>query len=255
MNKIRLYFWALIGILVINACSDTIPETGLKDQQDEETLETGLKDQQDEGIVYAKVENASKYSNDVEVKFFTFREEYVELARSEWKDGSFAIKLPKTLNPNLLIPFDGVIEGLTISKENLKTKEAYFSVLDKKGNYVTSLYLAKKTEDGFVEAFYEYFDADAIISGSTTNLAYLYEKNDSCDCCELYLWKTNTSFSVEVKEGWNIWYYSASVSREERIITAQWSTTPISGLKWYGDEDFTAFSNLNNHCQGIINLK
>jgi len=45
-NKNKLL--ALIGAMII-ACSDS-------------TLEVGLKDLQDEGIVYAKVENASKYS-------------------------------------------------------------------------------------------------------------------------------------------------------------------------------------------------
>jgi len=38
MAKFKIYFWALIGILVINACSETMLEKGLQDQQQEQKV-------------------------------------------------------------------------------------------------------------------------------------------------------------------------------------------------------------------------
>jgi len=70
-----------------------------------------------DGKITAKVENASKYSNVVEVKLMVYERDtipttqgsvtyfsghYVELARSDWKNGRFTIELPKKLPANYL---------------------------------------------------------------------------------------------------------------------------------------------------------
>jgi len=199
-------------------------------------------------VIIANVENASKYSRATEVWWSWYDMDLrtiIKPARAEWKNGSFAIELPETLDSNYLNgSFGGSLDLLTISNRDVKTKEATFAAFENNGNYVTSLFHAKKTENGYVRAFYIYADSDATFYGSTTSGAYLTEK-DNNGHCSLYLWKINTTFSVSWKKGWNIWYLSSSYSKAERIITKQWSSTPVCGLKWYGGEEFLAMDTSN----------
>ena len=191
--------------------------------------------------LHGEAENASKYDNTdvVILRMECDGRAPGQLAVGNWENGRFTIEFPKTLDPNCLVEF--YIDSIAFSNRNVKTKEVYFSVNDKDGNYVTSLYNVKETENGYVEARYIYVDSDVSISGHTTRLAYLNEKDESGRCVP-NLWKINETFSVEWKKGWNIWYLSGSVSRTERTTTAYWSTVPVSGLKWYDGRNFTAIA-------------
>ena len=202
--------------------------------------------------LYAKVENASQYSNIavVELRCVTDLPEAVtEFASGGWEDGGFEIVFPETVNQlSHTATFDGM-DFLTISNKNVSAQEFFFTGFDKDGNRVTEFFLAKETENGYVQAFFTFVDSDATISGSTEHLAYIREKDDNGQCFP-YLWKTTMTFSVKWKKGWNIWYCTKSISREKRTIIEQWSTTSVSGLKWYGTEDFSTFANFFRDCWG-----
>ena len=234
----KLYFWALIAFLVINACSDA-------------THETGLNDFQDDGIVYAKVENASTYSNIVDVKLMGFDrnlDENVELARGEWKDGEFEIELPSTLTKNFLY---GLINNnglpstiinvqptLHVSNKNVLLTNVEFWGVDIDDKLVTRFYPFMIYEDGNAEkAICTYVDSDVTISGYTETEVAITEYDEGKNMNIWYLWGKNTSYSIKWGKGWNLWNLSSSKSATERTITEQWSTTPFSGLKWYLEED------------------
>ena len=201
--------------------------------------------------INAKVENAAEYSNIVEVKLMVYDSSAgweVELARGEWKDGGFSIELPKTLAPNCLYALinnsgqpSTIINPpstVTISNKNVKLTNASFWGIDKNGNVVTHFYFFKIDEDANAKrAFYTYVDADVSISGHIKGEVAICEQDEDTNADIFYVWKKNTTYSIKWKKGWNVWCLSGSKSRTERIITEQWSTPPVSELKWYGGED------------------
>jgi hypothetical protein len=204
-----------------------------------------------EFYVCAKVENASKYNNVVEVKViahdFNIGRD-VELASSNWKDGGFTIELPKTLDSSY---FTALIRGsgwttrivdkpstLTISNENVKILDVYFAGIDKNGSVIATFSPVKTNEDGSTEAIFTYVDSDVTISGSTQGWGWQILAPDAPDDTPDEFRKT-TTYLVELKKGWNVWFFSRSETITDRIaiIRDQWSTTPISGLKWRGSEE------------------
>ena len=104
--------------------------------------------------VNAKVENASKYSNIVEVKLM-IRDRNgndIELARGKWTGGGFTIVLPKISRNNYrefasmrLLPA-AIIETsstITISNKNARGVVVEFLGVDKEGNVITRFFLTK----------------------------------------------------------------------------------------------------------------
>ena len=207
-----------------------------------------MKDDGEAEIFYAKVEDASLHSNIDKVKVQLIGNfgdvKIVDIYCSDWKDGCFTFSLPKTVNPNYLGTYHYVNQSIPVGNENVKVGEVYFLGFNKDGYRVTGLTHAGKTEDGYVEAFYTYVDSDATIFGDYAKLRNVLEKDDNGDCIPC-LWEINTTFSVELKKGWNIWYLSSSVSRTERTIKERWSTIPVRGLKWYFVGDFAAIKNFS----------
>ena len=209
---------------------------------------------------FIKVADASKYSNITEVRLVAVAdlpEGGIELARFEWKDGGFTVELPDFVNPDYLKVYQNII-GLSVSNENVKYIAPFFVGFDKDGNYVTEFFLAKITKDGYTHATYIYVDSDAVLSGYAEYAAYLFEKDKNGNCIysleNRHLWKTNTTFSMEWKKGWNIQYDSKSISKTKRTITEllSASTTPVCELKFYdGVEYSTAIRNLQNTCPDV----
>jgi hypothetical protein len=172
----------------------------------------------------------------------------VEFASGDWKDGGFTIEPSKTLAPNYLYALINnsgqpttIINPqstVTISNKNVKLMNASFWGVDKDGNVVTHFYPFRIDEDGNAkEAFYTYVDSDVTIFGRNEGWTIIteYDKDKHADIW--YEWKKNTTYSIKWKKGWNVWCLSGSRSTTKRTITEQWSTTPVSGLKWYGGED------------------
>jgi hypothetical protein len=215
--------------------------------------------------VKAKVENASEYSNVVEVVMMgydrnTYR--YFELARGDWKDGGFTIELPKTLDPNYLNPLiRGIGAEMTtittehsstvkISNKNVKVINATFWGVDKDGKLVTRFIPDKMDKDGsFKEAIFTYVDSDVTISGRTEREGIFQIDLDDrlgIDIMYIYFNKITTTYSVKWEEGWNVWNLSRSFNQKKKVsvppapresATEKWSTTPVKSLKWHGCED------------------
>ena len=201
--------------------------------------------------IKAKVENASKNVNIVEVKLMVYDfgiDNYVELARSDWKDGGFTIELPKKLEPNCLHLTGynrGILEpvadpslNMTISNQNVKAGTAHFWGVDKDGNLVTQFYPFKIDEDGSVnEVFYSFIDSDVTISGSNEKEVIMSMRDSEKKTDILGKTKVTDIYSVKLKKGWNVWWFSGYSSVSERIIINKWSTAPFSNMKWYSFED------------------
>jgi len=219
---------------------------GCNSTEDEAELEVEVQ-QEDELYFYAQVENASQYSDIVSVIFAVPHPtnpcgvDYVridgewelipcnnniELARGDWKDGGFSIELPKTIETDYLAPLS-VPSIMSISNENVKFRDAGLIGIDKDGFSVGAVFsLVKKLgEENYTRAVFRYVDSDVTISGYQK---WVYSNNV----------EQTMTYSVEWKKGWNVWYFSRNISRiDGKIATVndQCSSTPISGLKWYGD--------------------
>jgi len=213
-------------------------------------------EKQDELYLYAKVENASKYSNIVAVKLMGVDRSIEidsELARGEWKDGDFSIVLPKTLNPkyfHALINNNGLPttiintpSTMTISNKIVKVGNANFCGVDKDDKLVTHFFPFKIDENGnAMSAFFTYVDSDVTISGYDETGVVITEYDEDKNADILYVWKKTTTYSVEWKTGWNVWCLSSFQSVPEKTINEKWSSIPSSILKWYGSEDLWELS-------------
>ena len=201
-----------------------------------------LENSDEDGLfLYAKVENASEFSNVVTVILKTGE---IELARGKWKDDGFTIFLPKTVDSNYLRTISmflptAIIDPpstLTISgNKNLNFLSAYFWGYDKDGNYIArfSPYDREYPHwDGI--PYFTYIDSDLTISGYIEEdvLAPIWNVIDSHI---LYNWKKTTTYSIEWNKGWNFWRFSGTQSLLELgIMTEEWSTTPKDRVKWMG---------------------
>ena len=203
-------------------------------------------------LIHAKVENASKYSNVVEVKLMAGN---IELARGEWKGDGFVIVLPKTLDLNYLHTlinnnkeYMTIIDPpstVTISNKNVKVWHAKFWGVDKDGNVVTRFYPLEIDKDGsYQDAFYTYVDSDVTISGYTereyTPMANTEYDNARYIGVNLMLNsfdKIITTYSVQWEKGWNVWSFSRFGNIPENTATEKWAPIPGNILKWYSAEE------------------
>jgi hypothetical protein len=218
------------------------------------------KPDEDELFLHVKVENASEYSNVVEVILMRDNRN-VALARGKWKDGGFTIALPKTLDPNYLhalinndsnsgLPVTIIDRPtVTISNKNIKVGNVSFFGLDKDGKVVTCFSPFEIDKDGnSKEAFYTYVDTNVTISGYTEREGVILLEFDAMlGFLFQYVWwkKITTTYSIEWEKGWNIWTPSSFYDLSERIVTEEWSTTFVNRLKWYGGVDGLWRVNLN----------
>ena len=243
-----------------NNLVDKSNEDELKQICEEETQQTCTdefclcaKDNDSSKIITAKVENASEFSNVVEVKFIVeetdtnerdgITRRFVEIARSDWKDGGFTIELPKMSAPNQLFPIDyggrgaitiNVQPTLTISNENAKVKEGYFVGVDEDGNVVACFLLRENVDNMDVSsAWFTYADSDVTISG--------YSKlegaaNPRPGYGDYNRFEFITTYSIDWKKGWNVWFFSSfrTITDNTSLTTVRHTTTHNCGLKWYG---------------------
>lgn len=205
----------------------------------------------DEVFFHANVENADKYSHVVEVKFMGFDrrlDQDIELSRGIWKDGSFAIVLPETLNPNYLhalINNNGLQTTIIhtpptmkISNRNAQIGNVGFWGVDKDGNVVTHFYPFIIDGDGYArKVIYTYADSDVTISGYADGEVAFCEYEADINANVWYIWKKTTTYSIEWKKGWNVWSFLSYKSVPERKMNEEWLTDPDSRLKWYGGGD------------------
>jgi len=196
--------------------------------------------------ITAKVENASEFKDVVEVKLLVWdpiNRTDVEIASSYWNNGGFKIVINESKSPTYLHPlicgdwywsiasdFDKpstVIDEqqtVTISNKDIKLVDAFFVGFDKDGYRVATFSLVKFDKNGHIEAEAKvsYINSDVNISG--------------------YTYPSRINYSIDWEKGWNIWYRSTSQKRTgDDITTTQlWSSTPVKGLKWYGNSSSKA---------------
>ena len=199
-----------------------------------------------------KVKNASEFSDIVLVKLMGFDrnlDRYVELARGDWKDGSFTIVPPETLASNYLHPlissysygFLTVIidppSTMSISNPNINVGNVQIWGFDKDDNLVAMFHQFKVDGDSNTEVVYTYVDSDVNISGYLERMTIVTEYDEGKNMDVLCEWKVNTTYFIQWKKGWNVWYHSSSNSLTERVMTEHWSSTPINGIEWNGSEE------------------
>ena len=265
----KIYFFLLAICLVGAACKenelkenepekiDKLSQLKASDNSDED-------DNSNEGeFLYAKVENASDFSNVVEVKLVVMVDapwKWIELARGDWKGDGFAIVLPKTIDSNYLYPLinnngwgqcganiiDPPPSTVTISNQNVKTLHARFMGVDKDGDPVTFFYPREMDKDGYAQdAFYTYVDSDVTICG------YTEREDDMVTLTEYdvmryglaqvtYVWydKITMTYSVKWKKGWNVWCFSRFDDGSTSALTEKWAPTLSRSLKWYNVTDW-----------------
>jgi len=198
--------------------------------------------------IVAKVKNADEFSNVLVVKLmecdFSFFSRSVELARGDWKDGGFTIVLPKTLNLNTMealihsncYPTNTMVvqPTMTISNENAKIKNVQFVGFEKNDNAVASFTLFKADKMDIDQAVFTYVDSDVTISGYTKVEG---PANPQLGHGDYNRFEIITTYSVEWKKGWNVWFYSRyphKIIDNTAVTTEQWTSIPVSSLQWRG---------------------
>jgi len=183
-----------------------------------------------DGKITAKVENGNDYNaviSTVAARIYNENSgKYEVFASGSYANGGFTITLPATPNAKFLISLGEVPAGITISDKTAKAVSVNeFTPLDSKGYSVGDLYYAK--DDRYSGAVFMYADRDVTITGSYRN-------------------EIQVNFSMLLKKGWNIVYEEAYNS------SYNLTTMPVSGLKWYFEEDFypaiTTISNVKMFC-------
>jgi len=204
--------------------------------------------------IEAKVENASDFDNVVEVIMMGFarggdRRRFVELARSDFKDGGFIIEFPTTVNSNYLnslIKGDGSLpttimrpppSSLRISNRNANVINATFWGVDSNGKIVTRFRPVISGGGFFGQEFYfTYVNSNVTISGRTER-AGVFQTDFETFIKINYVWfsRITTTYSIRWERGWNIWTNSWYEAPPREAIT-RWSTPPAGTLSWYSWE-------------------
>jgi hypothetical protein len=150
-----------------------------------------------------------------------------ELARGIYSNGSFSIELPARVDEKYL---------QSRFTEDIPPK---FKVSDKKvktGIFSISISSFKDMEDlpdipgvGGGEIFKDYELIYAKSDDRSTVQAMLYYADRKCSITGTL---GNDVFSVNLKKGWNFLYET------ETELINEYSTNPVSGLKWYVIYDF-----------------
>jgi len=189
--------------------------------------------------IIAKVENASKYSDVIKVKLtawdYTAGKDDV-LVTVDFKNGGFTLDLPETLAAKYLASFEATfyrdedeVNQLNISNKNAKMTLAEIEGFDADDESVTYFVYGKEDNNSSTVAYYIYSDSDVDISGT------IKTTDDEYD------WEDNENYSLNLKKGWNVIYlieYDSTYKDGKEISNASITSSPVSGLKWYGNEDW-----------------
>ena len=203
--------------------------------------------------IEAKVENASKFSNVVLVKLMVYDSNarlYNELASGAWKDGGFTIALPETLDPYRLhaLKVNGIWINLyspptmDVSNKNVNVLDEFlFLGVDKYGKVVANFRPSPKVKNDDPNAafydtmyfFYIYVDSDASISGSSKSV---FDVIATVDYTGPMSWTKNTTYSIDWKKGWNVWWSSRTYDEQEAVVEEKYSSGPFIKPKWRGEK-------------------
>ena len=173
-------------------------------------------------IINAQVKDGASYTDDVyEVRAIVDGD--VIIAKAPYNNGSFKIRLPKTIDQSLLWPVSEYMEeeGITISDMNAKvclieSFEAY-----KNDEYFDGLMQAAF---GLQMAYVEYLFADRDVNIIGTAIGEL----DGIDA------EIPVDFDVKLKKGWNAVYTSISILTLSGSVT---TTKPSTNIEWMFQSD------------------
>jgi hypothetical protein len=164
-------------------------------------------------------------------------EEFQTIADADFVDGGFSLTLSEAPDEEnfvalkYFLSYEGAdVDELTISNSDASIAQVFFfGFSSEDGDYENEDYegefyadKAEETEGAFSNAypFYVYVDADVTVTGT-------YNVEDD----EEEIW------NVSLKKGWNAVYYTfeGNLVEEEWMYKNTYSTTPVSGIKWYFD--------------------
>ncbi|MDR0437085.1 MAG: hypothetical protein LBH22_02145 [Bacteroidales bacterium] len=174
-------------------------------------------------VVTAIVENGNDYNSTIgrvraAAGFYWGWSTHSTLAQTTYSNGGFALILPTVYN---LINIEEFFGG-NISNRNARIEFVMFEGFSSTSggfdyyDWVGDFFYGKFDGDFITQAVYMFVDRDVTITGTNDEGGYL----------DIY--------DVVLKRGWNRLYWTYNGTQTE--IT----TNPISGLKWYWEEDWNA---------------
>ena len=177
--------------------------------------------------ITAQVENGNAYNNIKRIRANGYR---YTLAVGNYINGGFSLTLPNTVYPEWTIEdyFSNYecITGLNISNKNAKVEFLYDHIRgyssskgewqDYVGDFTYGKIVSNSVTVSATIATYIFADMDVNVTGS----GHYY--GDIVDC------------SMNLEAGWNTIYLTATSSANYFF-----STTPVSGLKWYFGDDLS----------------
>jgi len=207
----------------------------------------------------AKVVNGNSYSFDnVKAVMYSYSDDYVA-GSSKYSSGGFNVALPETIDQTYLLPItDADSEDLSSNWITVSDKTAMGNGISlegyESGSYQGDFYYGAVSQNTnattmsvsvtMTEGMYLYVDKDVNMTGS-------YTETDYIDDISVPI---NYSASASLKKGWNIVYYTESISIKFNTNgdvtsgsgTASYTSKDPGGLKWYYQDDFNNLMNVSS---------
>jgi len=190
-------------------------------------------------IITAIVENGNKYNDIIRrvraASYGSRGDDGAVHAVSTFANGRFSLTLPPTVNDRYLSFVGGYFDEALV---NISDRNAKITMVDIEGwssasgawnwnHWVGDFIHAKaditNTSLSMTMAFYFYADRDVTITGSE----YFYLDG---------LLRIEEKYDLILKSGWNMVYQTLHM--DDVSLALEVSTTPVSGLRWYFEDDF-----------------
>ena len=206
-----------------------------------------------DGVITAQVENGNIYNNLVKRVTASLWDDdddvEVVLASAPYANGGFTLTLPQTVDAKFLWPFDDDEFGPDVHISDKDAQTTYVS--DVEAYSSSSGDFDDYDQVGYFNFYKDVFDGNEVTETGTYSYAYamfMYADRDvniagtetSSETYEGVTYTYIARWSVSLKKGWNIVYDTGSSSyvngerQEGTTYESHFTTTPVSGLKWYG---------------------
>ena len=181
------------------------------------------------GVVSGTVENASAYSDIKRIAvFFDEEEDEEEITICNFTNGNFTLNLPPTIPSGRLWPVETFLLGAETTNNSAKMNffEFIHGFDSTTGDidfddFVAMFVYGKETSNSFTSIEFTYSDSDVVITGSGTMDFGMQVK---------------MSYKMSLEKGWNKVYCTMKAS-SPLVVSLTWSTKPVSGLKWFEEDD------------------
>ena len=185
-----------------------------------------------DGIITATVENGNAFDSKIEnvVAWTEGTESQATPAiLAKYVNGEFMIELPATVDDSYLKEIYGSYPALKVSNKNAKGTSLNIGAFQS-GVCVGDFYHAKKSGIQ-TEALFVYVDGNVNITGSDSQT--IINKDPYGNILGEH--KYDISYTVSLKKGWNIMYFTEihSGSSQKTTTKETVSTNVPEGMKWY----------------------